>query len=115
MKTEVSRFQNRQGDELPAWVSNKVERQKETREAKAATHAKNGKPGSLVARMRQRLQRGGWRSPYRLRKQVVEPVFGQIKQRKTPQTGNTSGPGPIQAEALSVEHKQVLPAMLSVA
>jgi len=104
MKTEVSRFQNRQGDELPAWVSNKVERQKETREAKAATHAKNGKPGSLVARMRERLQRGGWRSPYRLWKQVVEPV-----------TGHTSGPGPIQAEALSVEHKQVLPAMLSVA
>jgi transposase len=47
---------------------------------KAATHAKNGKPGSLVARMRERLKRGGWRSPYRLRKQVVEPVFGQIKQ-----------------------------------
>ena len=48
--------------------------------AKAATHAKNGKPGSLIARMRDRLRRGGWRSPYRLRKQVVEPVFGQIKQ-----------------------------------
>ena len=47
---------------------------------KAATHAKNGKPGSLVAQMRDRLKRGGWRSPYRLRKQVVEPVFGQIKQ-----------------------------------
>ena len=47
---------------------------------KAATHSKNGKPGSLVARMRERLKRGGWRSPYRLRKQVVEPVFGQIKQ-----------------------------------
>ena len=47
---------------------------------KAATHAKNGKPGSLVARMRDKLKRGGWRSPYRLRKQVVEPVFGQIKQ-----------------------------------
>ena len=47
---------------------------------KAATHAKNGKPGSLVARMRDRLKRGGWRSPYRLRKQIVEPVFGQIKQ-----------------------------------
>jgi transposase len=47
---------------------------------KAATHTKNGKPGSLVARMRERLKRGGWRSPYRLRKQVVEPVFGQIKQ-----------------------------------
>ena len=48
--------------------------------SKAATHAKNGKPGSLVARMREKLKRGGWRSPYRLRKQVVEPVFGQIKQ-----------------------------------
>ncbi|NTV74712.1 MAG: transposase [Holophaga sp.] len=47
---------------------------------KAATHAKNGKEGSLIARMRERLKRGGWRSPYRLRKQVVEPVFGQIKQ-----------------------------------
>jgi hypothetical protein len=35
-----------------------------------ATHAKNGKPGSLVERMRERLKRGGWRSPYRLRKQV---------------------------------------------
>ena len=47
---------------------------------KAATHAKNGKPGSLIAAMREKLKRGGWRSPYRLRKQVVEPVFGQIKQ-----------------------------------
>jgi IS5 family transposase len=48
--------------------------------SKDATHAKNGKSGSLVAEMRDRLKRGGWRSPYRLRKQVVEPVFGQIKQ-----------------------------------
>ena len=48
--------------------------------SKAATHAKNGKPGSHVAKMRERLKRGGWRSPYRLRKQIVEPVFGQIKQ-----------------------------------
>jgi len=46
----------------------------------AATHAKNGKLGSLIAAMRDKLKRGGWRSPYRLRKQVVEPVFGQIKQ-----------------------------------
>ena len=29
--------------------------------------------------MREKLQRGGRRSRYRLRKQVVEPVFGQIK------------------------------------
>ena len=47
---------------------------------KAATHSKNGKPGSLIAAMKAKLKRGGWRSPYRLRKQVVEPVFGQIKQ-----------------------------------
>ena len=46
----------------------------------AAIHAKNGQPGSLIAAMRDKLKRGGWRSPYRLRKQVVEPVFGQIKQ-----------------------------------
>jgi hypothetical protein len=30
--------------------------------------------------MREKLKRGGWRSPYRLWKQIVEPVFGQIKQ-----------------------------------
>jgi hypothetical protein len=29
--------------------------------------------------MRLRLARGGFRSRYRLRKQVVEPVFGQVK------------------------------------
>jgi len=33
----------------------------------------------LTRRMVARLRRGGWRSRYRLRKQVVEPVFGQIK------------------------------------
>ena len=33
---EDARFRNRQGDELPAWVVNKVERQKKIREAKAA-------------------------------------------------------------------------------
>jgi len=36
-------------------------------------------PGSAVARMDLRLRRAGHRSRYRLRKQVVEPVFGQIK------------------------------------
>ena len=29
--------------------------------------------------MRTRLKRGGYRSRYRLRKQTVEPVFGQMK------------------------------------
>jgi transposase len=36
-------------------------------------------PGSRAYAMRLRLMRGGYRSRYRLRKQVVEPVFGQIK------------------------------------
>lgn len=30
--------------------------------------------------MREKLRAGGWESPYRLRKQTVEPVFGQIKE-----------------------------------
>jgi hypothetical protein len=32
--------------------------------------------------MRQKLKRAGYRSRYRLRKQIVEPVFGQIKQAR---------------------------------
>jgi transposase len=37
------------------------------------------KPGTRMAAMATRLKRGGRRSRYRLRKQIVEPVFGQIK------------------------------------
>ena len=36
-------------------------------------------PGTRVYQMRIRLRRAGYRSRYRLRKQTVEPVFGQIK------------------------------------
>jgi hypothetical protein len=36
--------------------------------------------GPLTQAMRRKLRRAGWRSRYRLRKQIVEPVFGQIKQ-----------------------------------
>lgn len=32
--------------------------------------------------MREKLRAGGWESPYRLRKQTVEPVFGQIKEAR---------------------------------
>ncbi len=32
--------------------------------------------------MREKLRSGGWTSPYRLRKQTVEPVFGQIKEAR---------------------------------
>ncbi len=36
----------------------------------------------LMSAMAARLKRAGRRSRYRLRKQVVEPVFGQIKQAR---------------------------------
>jgi transposase len=48
--------------------------------SKSATAKRPLKPGSLLARMSVKLRRAGHRSRYRLRKQVVEPVFGQIKQ-----------------------------------
>ncbi|MEC5322523.1 IS1182 family transposase [Aurantimonas sp. A3-2-R12] len=38
-----------------------------------------GAPGTRVERMRAKLRKDGFDSPYRLRKQTVEPVFGQIK------------------------------------
>jgi Transposase DDE domain len=50
--------------------------------AKSATAKQPLKPGSLLARMSAKLRRAGHRSRYRLRKQVVEPVFGQIKQAR---------------------------------
>ena len=40
------------------------------------------KLGPLARVMRIRLRRGGWRSRYRLRKQTVEPIFGQIKEAR---------------------------------
>ncbi|NJN40187.1 MAG: transposase [Gammaproteobacteria bacterium] len=49
---------------------------------KSATSKKAAKPGSLIARMSAKLKRAGYRSHYRLRKQIVEPVFGQIKQAR---------------------------------
>jgi transposase len=38
--------------------------------------------GTLTKAMRDKLKRAGPRSRYRLRKQIVEPVFGQIKQAR---------------------------------
>ena len=49
---------------------------------KSATAKRWAKPGLLVARMSTKLRRAGYRSRYHLRKQVVEPVFGQIKQAR---------------------------------
>ena len=45
----------------------------------SATAGGRAKSKTRINTMRRKLQRGGWRSRYRLRKQVVEPVFGQIK------------------------------------
>ena len=36
----------------------------------------------LTQAMRSKLKQGGWASPYHLRKQTVEPVFGQIKEAR---------------------------------
>jgi hypothetical protein len=44
-----------------------------------AAIAKRKPQGPLLARMSTKLKRAGYRSRYRLRKQIVEPVFGQIK------------------------------------
>jgi transposase len=43
---------------------------------------RRAKPGSRMAAMAARLKRAGRRSRYRLRKQTVEPVLGQIKQAR---------------------------------
>jgi transposase len=48
----------------------------------AATGAHAYRTGSRLAAMATKLRRAGRRSRYRLRKQVVEPVFGQIKQAR---------------------------------
>ncbi|WP_157083551.1 transposase, partial [Bradyrhizobium manausense] len=48
----------------------------------SATAKKASRAGSLIARMSTKLKRAGYRSRYRLRKQIVESVFGQIKQAR---------------------------------
>ena len=46
----------------------------------SATAEETPPRGPLTRAMRRRLKQGGFRSRYRLRKQTVEPVFGQIKE-----------------------------------
>ncbi len=53
-----------------------------TGRAKHPTEGKRKITGPLTKAMRDTLKRAGWRSRYRLRKQIVEPVFGQIKQAR---------------------------------
>src|SRR6058998_4290809 len=47
-----------------------------------AAAERNVKLGTYAYAMWQKLRRGGHRSRYRLRKQTVEPVFGQVKQAR---------------------------------
>ena len=48
-----------------------------------AKHPTDGEGGSQrVAAMREKIRSGGHDTPYRLRKQLPEPVFGQIKQAR---------------------------------
>jgi transposase len=48
-----------------------------------AKHPTSGEGGSpRIAAMRERIKAGGHETPYRLRKQLPEPVFGQIKQAR---------------------------------
>jgi transposase len=48
--------------------------------AKRAVEGEGG--GARIAAMREKIKAGGHASPYRLRKQLPEPVFGQIKQAR---------------------------------
>jgi len=52
------------------------------RHGTAAPAAGKAKAGNRLAAMAQKIARQGYDSPYRLRKQTVEPVFGQIKQAR---------------------------------
>jgi hypothetical protein len=52
------------------------------RAAHGAPGRRRTKPGSRMAKMAAKLKRAGRRSRYRLRKQTVKPVLGQIKQAR---------------------------------
>ena len=92
---------DKRGDEMPDWAGDKAKRLAKIQEAMAALEADaklaaeeerrieaekaaaNGKVGGpLTQLMRKKIDDGGFETPYRLRKQVVEPVFGQIKQAR---------------------------------
>jgi Transposase DDE domain len=53
-----------------------------TGRAKHPAQAERKRGGPLTQAMRDKLKSAGWRSRYRLREQVAEPVFGQIKQAR---------------------------------
>ncbi len=67
---------------LAALAAREVSAYLATGRAKRPASVQRNITGPLTKAMRDKLKRAGWRSRYRLRKQVVEPVFGQIKQAR---------------------------------
>jgi transposase len=67
---------------LAALAAREVSAYLATGRAKHPGNAKRHITGALTKAMRDKLKRAGRRSRYRLRKQIVEPVFGQIKQAR---------------------------------
>ena len=69
-------------DNLSALASRRIRAYVATGRAKRPAEITRKVGGVLTQKMRQKLKRTGHRSRYRLRKQIVEPVFGQIKQAR---------------------------------
>src|SRR5215204_201316 len=67
---------------LAALADRKIGAYIATGRAKHPDKAKRAITGLRSKAMRDKLRRAGWRSRYRLREQIVEPVFGQIKQAR---------------------------------
>ena len=67
---------------LAALAERKIAAYLATGRAKHPAQTKRNITGPLTQAMREKLKRAGRRSRYRLRKQTVEPVFGQIKQAR---------------------------------
>jgi transposase len=67
---------------LAALEEREIEPYIATGRAKHPTDTNRNLGGTRTKAMREKLQQEGWQSPYRLRKQTVEPVFGQIKQAR---------------------------------
>jgi hypothetical protein len=69
-------------DNLLALATRKIHAYVATGRAKHPAETTRKVGGETTQKMRQKLKRAGYRSRYRLRKQIVEPLFGQIKQAR---------------------------------
>lgn len=69
-------------DNLLALATRKIKAYVATGRAKHPAETTRKVGGEMTQTMRQKLKRAGYRGRYRLRKQIVEPVFGQIKQAR---------------------------------